>query len=66
MPLHFARLRWWGVRKGSRGQVQRMRAMPVVRVELAGRWGRDNGQEIATRPVGALPAPLRSAPERGK
>ena len=66
MPLHFDRLRWWGVRQGSRGEVQRMRAMPVVRGEMAGREGKDNGQEIAKRPVGALPAPLRSAPRAGK
>ena len=40
--------------------------MSVVRGEMAGKWGSDNGQEIATRPVGALLALLLSAPREGK
>src|SRR5215472_18883906 len=66
-PLHFDRLRWWGMAEGSRGEVERMRAMPVLPVEMAWRWGRENGQEIAMIPVGALSAPPRSSPQsRGK
>ncbi len=38
-PSHVDRLRWWmGWHGGSRGNVRRMRAGPVVPVGLAWRW----------------------------
>jgi hypothetical protein len=36
-----------GWRGGSRGKVRRMRARPVVPVELAWRWGRNSRHELA-------------------
>jgi len=47
-PPHFARLRrrWEGT-GGSRGEMRRMRARPVVPVGLAWRWGRDSRPKLA-------------------
>lgn len=40
--------------------------MPVLPVEMAGRWGREDRQELATIPAGALSIPLRTGAESEK
>src|SRR6266567_5078710 len=46
-PSHFDRLRWWGAREGSRGEMPRMRTKPGSPVELAWRRGRATWREFA-------------------
>jgi len=47
-PPQLDLLRWWlGWQGGRRGELQRMRAEPVVPVEMAGRRGRDSGRKLA-------------------
>src|SRR5690349_5482825 len=46
-PSPFARLRWRGARRGSRGKRRRMRTKPGSPVELAWRWERATRHEFA-------------------